>query len=234
MRIPPKNLLLFLWLLVYRPAASQEPDPEFRLLQQLDSVAKSPSPARYFAVLYLETTGRAIAFYQEARPAEKEFIERLELNFAGYFFRAATQPPGELSQVWKPYFSDSSLSAFQYQLLGINAHINGDIWQALVTGFTPEELRVHRRHFTRFQQGLKKQFCQFYWDNVNTTPVTRLLHAGTGGLSRIFGIMMLSRWRKRQYRLARFYYSDPGKFSRLLQKITRKKERLDRLVFRHL
>ena len=70
-------------------------------------------------------------------------MKRLEADFAEYFFRAVnahtmgTIVPPE----WKNYFNGNGLSPLQLKLIGANAHINGDIWQALVNSFSLEEIK---------------------------------------------------------------------------------------------
>jgi hypothetical protein len=213
---------------------AQETDPDIRLARQLDSLSKTTTVSRHFASLYLETTLIAVEFFNNAPAGEKQFIEKLEQHFAGYFFNAATAAEKDRSPVWQAYFRDSTLSPLQYQLLGINAHINGDIWQALTSAFSLAELKQYKKSYNRFQSGLKQQFRHFYQDNRKAAPVTKLIDRGSGGLAGQYGTFMLSRWRKRQYRLAILHFTNPGKCLKRLAGITRKKEILDRLILRHL
>jgi Family of unknown function (DUF5995) len=214
---------------------AQENDPAIRLALQLDSIAASAGPSSHFARLYTETVLISLQHYQHADTREKEFIQRFEQTFAGYFFRAAAsrgQGPG--SEPWKVYFGDSLLSPLQYQLLGINAHINADLSAALSGVFSAKELEAHKKSFLRFQKGLRKQFRQFYDENVRSASLTRLLDKLTLGLTRSYGSVMMVSWRKRQFRLALWKSTHPQKEARLKTKITRRKERIDRLILRHL
>lgn len=225
----------FCWILIISSGLrAQEYDPGIRLARQLDSLAKTTTVSRHFASLYLETTLIAIKFFNNAPAGEKQFIEKLEQHFAGYFFNAVTAAEKDRSPVWQTYFRDSTLSPLQYQLLGINAHINGDIWQALTSAFSLSELKQFKKSYNRFQSGLKQQFRHFYQENRNAAPVTKLLDRGTAGLAVQYGTFMLSHWRKRQYRLAILHFTNPEKCRKQLADITRKKERLDQLILRHL
>lgn len=215
---------------------SQVSDIEISLLQKLDSVQQSNSIARHFAGLYFETTVRAVDFFEQKGQKAKNFIERLETRFAGYFFRSAeafhkgTTIPAE----WRTYFSDTSLSPLQYQLLGINAHINGDIWQALTAEFSWQEIQENKKSYFDFHKALIKQYQAFYERSVSTNATTRLLHAGTLGLDKWYGKMMLGRWRKRQMELARLHFTDTSGFDKKIARLRQKMIRLDRLVLRHL
>jgi hypothetical protein len=229
------KIIGFCWILLISSALqAQENDPDIRLARQLDSLAKTTTVSRHFASLYLETTLIAIDFFNHAPAGEKQFIEKLEQQFAGYFFKAVTAAENDRSPVWKIYFRDSTLSPLQYQLLGINAHINGDIWQALTSAFSLAELKLYKKSYNRFQSGLKQQFRHFYQENRNAAPITRLIDRGSAGLAVQYGTLMLSRWRKRQYRLAILHFTQPEKCRKRLAGIMRKKERLDRLILHHL
>lgn len=198
---------------------AQENDPAIRLALQLDSIAASAAPARHFARLYTETALLSLQHYQQADPRKKDFIERFEQSFAGYFFRAvASKGQGAGSEAWQVYFKDSSLSPLQYQLLGINAHINADMSAALAGVFTVEELQTNRKTFIRFQEGLRYQFKQFYRENIQATRLTRFMDKLTLGLARSYGAVMMASWRKRQFRLALWKSTHPEKEARLKRK----------------
>lgn len=232
-----KYRFTFLFIaLVQLMGYAQEKDIEIELLKKLDSISRSSSVARHFASLYFETTVLSIDFFATADPAVKNFIERLENNFAGFFFRSADAhlSKTDIPVVWQSYFRDSALSPLQYKLLGINAHINGDIWQALTSEFSVEELKENRMTYLRFQKGLQKQYQRFYNEYVSSNLKTGLVNNTTLGLSRVYGKMMLSRWRKRQLRLAILYHTDKVKFEDALNSLNKKREELNRLILRNL
>jgi len=228
--------LLIICILFFSNAAPQVSDEEIRLLQQLDSTARSPSKARHFTRLYSETTAEAVLFFRKAGKKEKDFIRRLELSFAEYFFSAveANQQGKDISAVWQMYFSDSYLKPLQYELLGINAHINGDIWQALITEFTLAEIRQNRRTYLRFQKGLNKIYNRFYSRANNTSQTTRMLGGVFIGFDRLYGKIMLLRWRKRQYRLATIWFTRPDEFNKKIRELDRKMNHINQLILRHL
>jgi len=218
------------------PVSSQVSEEEILLLKRLDSIQQGNSPAKYFAALYFETTVMAAEFFEYREPGVKKFIQRLECRFAGFFFHSvdAYGRGNPVPAVWKAYYADSLLSIFQYQLLGINAHINGDIWQALTAEFTLEELQEHRKNYLDFQKGLVKIYRRFYESSVNNHPATRMLQSVTLGLDKLYGRMMLAKWRKRQLNLAVLYHTDQARFQKKLDKLHRKMGRLNNMVLRHL
>lgn len=225
----------FLFLLSGSTLFSQEDEPSIRLARQLDSIANEPAVSRHFARLYTETVLLSLQHYQAWDPVHKDFIRRFEDSFAGYFFRAAmTNGKGDGAAAWNNYFSDSSRTPLQYQLLGINAHINADLSATLITTFTKEELINHRKEFLRFQKALRIQFFRFYEVNIGATRLTRIFGTLPFGLARNWGSAMMSGWRKRQFRIAITHFTNPEKSARLLRKTNRVKERTDRLILRHL
>lgn len=215
---------------------SQVSDAEISLLRKLDSAKNSTSIARHFAPLYFDVTSRAAEFYLHDKESAKKFIQRFETNFAGYFFRSveAFKSGIEIPEVWKAYFSDTSLSPLQYQLLGINAHINGDIWQALTTEFSLQEIQANKKSYFDFQKGLVKEYRDFYERSVRLNSTTTLLNKVTLGLDKLYGKTMLIRWRKRQMQMAILYFTDHARFENKLYKLHKKMDHINRLILHNL
>ena len=235
MRIFLLTLLIAVSLLAGPALHAQPDDPEIRLALQLDSLGTSNRLSRHFARIYTETVLSSLQHYNTAGAREKEFIHRFETAFAGLFFRAdSTQGKVPGAEAWFTYYSDSNRSQLQFQLLGINAHINADLSVALIRSFSLDELRIYRKDFLRFQQELRRQFYRFYADNIGSTRMTKALGLVPLGLSRSIGSTMMGKWRKRQYRIAITHYSDPDKSAKLQRKTARAKERTDRLILRYL
>ncbi|MCX6317150.1 MAG: DUF5995 family protein [Bacteroidetes bacterium] len=221
---------------LFRSASAQGPSSARELLMQLDSIRHSTSVARHFAAIYVETTDRAIHFFSGSTDSVRARTERFELNFAGYFLRAvqAYQTNQSPADGWKDYFADTSLSPLHYQLMGINAHINGDIWQALITGFTPAELKAYRPDYRRFQRSLNQQYRRLYEQVRPTHPLTKFLHSITLGLSKWYGQQRLVNWRTRQFRMAGLYYNNPSLFEIRRKAAAQKMKRINQLILRRL
>ena len=212
-----KNWILFLLVIGFapHPVAAQLSQQETALLQKLDSLKKSQSVAKHFAELYFSTTVRATNYFLNRSQRGQDFIRRFETRFANFFFRsveARTQSisiPGK----WKTYFTDAELSPLQYQLLGINAHINGDIWQALTAEFSLKEIRKNKDSYYSFQKGLILQYREFYAASRKASSTIRLLHVTTVGLDKLFGKLIWSDGENGSYNL-QFFISSTAKSSK--------------------
>jgi hypothetical protein len=209
---------------------------EQEIVGKLDSIRRSTSVTSYFAGLYYHTTKKAVDFYSGYDQPSHNFIQRLENNFAHLFFRSADSFVARrmIPYEWKTYYSHSLLTPLQYELIGINAHINGDIWQALTSGFTLAEIRDEKKTYFDFQKKLVSQYNEFYNASLNAEPKIRLLHRATLGLDLLYGKWMLKRWRKRQIRIAIEYFTDKDSFNRSLARLHRKMERIDAMILRFL
>lgn len=217
--------------------SGQVSDAEILLLQKLDSVKKAPSISSYFADLYLETTVRAVHFTQSKNnKSTTEFMRRMEISFAELFLHSAEsfRVGNKVSPEWKSYYAASSLKPIQYQLLGINAHINGDIWKALVNEFSNGEIRNYRKAYHQFGKELTAQYKSFYDRSVISNPKLHLLDQASLGFSKWYGTWMLKKWRKRQLRMAYLYQTDKKRFDQKSKKLNRKMELINQLILTHL
>lgn len=200
----------------------------------MDSLSRLNSPAAYFAVLYLETTVHAVYRFSAASPDEKAFMEKFEIAFAGLFFSAVQASDSTMPAVWKNYFSPSVKHPVKRLLLGINAHVNGDLWQALALNFSAAALKQYRPAFLQFQKELTKLYRTYYVGTVRSFQKLKIADAVSGGLFRKTGLILFANWRKQQYRLALLYHLNPVRFRKKLARISRRKERRDQFIMHHL
>jgi hypothetical protein len=112
------------------------------------------SPARHFLGTYLRTTravGEALTSGVFEDPA---WVERWDLAFAGRYLdalEAHRRDPASTPPTWRRAFAaDPGLPPEAHVLLGMNAHINVDLPQALIAvipaeDFTDRELLARRR-----------------------------------------------------------------------------------------
>jgi hypothetical protein len=135
---------------------------------------------------------------------------------------------------WSTYFSDTSFSEAQYFLLGANAHINGDIWKALTTEFSLEEIQKNKAQYFSFYKGLKKIYNDVYNKTIVSTKKAELLHHLSFGFDKFYGKIMLKRWRKKQMQLAILYFTDKHRFEKKLRKLKIKMANLDRIICKNL
>ncbi len=216
--------------------AAQISDRSIVLLTRLDSVRQSNSISKHFAAIYFETTIGAVNYFSTADERVQQLMERLELQFASYFLRAAEAHTQKetIDRPWQAYYLDSSAPSLRYILYGINAHINGDIWQALTTAFTAAEIEELKPWYFAYYNELRKEYEAVYRTGLAQNKRLRLLHALTMGLDKAYGKIMLKRWRNRQVKLAVLYFHDQALFEKKLKKLQRKTRRLDRLIRKNI
>jgi len=93
-------------------------------------------------------------------------IRKLELNFSNYFTNAcnAFNDGKKIDKTWITYFKTPGLSQLQLKLLGINAHINGDLWRALKDSYTAAEIKSTGKTVFLFHQSLLVIYKMVYDD----------------------------------------------------------------------
>ena len=229
-----KNIFSFI-ILVFNfssPAFLQSLYSEEKILEKLDSIRHSASVSRHFASVYYETTRNAIDFFSTKDQNCKRIIADVQCRFANLFLFAATaQKEGkEIPAEWKYYYSDSTLSPLQYLLIGINTHINDDIWQALTNESSMNKIGDIKASYFSYFKSLKRIYKEVYQEAFMASSKIRLLHAVTFGLDKQYGFIMLKRWRKRQFQLAELYFSNPQKFEQKLAYVKRKSLNTNHLI----
>jgi hypothetical protein len=217
-------------------ASTQISDRSVTLLARLDSVRQSHSVSKHFADIYFETTIGAMNYFSRTDERVQQLMERLELQFASYFFRAAEahQQKETVPRPWQAYYQDSCASPLRYVLYGINAHINGDIWQALTNAFTAPEIEELKPWYFAYHNELQKEYEIVYSRALAENKKLRLLHTLTIGFDKLYGKIMLKRWRNRQLKLAVLYFNDRALFEKKLKRLQGKTRRLDRLIRKNI
>jgi hypothetical protein len=215
------------------PGVSQIPRYNGALLDTLEQIMATRSPSGYFARMYhgaIEATNKH-AFAQPDSVRQITFL--FEKTFAPLFFRAHRnfEHRETVPQEWRAYYSSAGLTELQYQFLGMNAHINGDMWVALISNFGYDTLKKYRRAILKYQDVLNPFYDSLY-DRTRIYKKIKKLHIITLGFDRAYGKKTVFRWRKRQLKLAMLWYQDPRKFTRLLHKVKLKMKRLDRFAFK--
>jgi Family of unknown function (DUF5995) len=206
------------------------------VLVKLDSIRNSSSVSKHFAGIYFVTTIRAIRFFSKADTNVQHLADRLEKRFAYYFFRSvyAHENNSDIPNEWKTYYADKGSPMLRYILFGINAHINGDIWQALTAEFSLEEIRQLKPAYFLYQKDLVENYKTIYQLAIESNPRIKLLHSLSFGLDKIYGKIMLHRWRKKQIKLAELYYTDRKLFEKKLDKVHRNMDRINERIRRNI
>jgi len=229
-----KQLTISLWLLIALPCFSQQ-HLSVAVTTRLDSVTLCPGRERHFGELYLQTT-RLADTYIEALPEQgKRLMKRLEESFVTYFLRAinANNSNIEIPDEWKTYFAGDH-SPLQLKLIGANAHINGDIWQALTNNFSAEEIGQVKPFYKKYYKYISRSFDELFQSGIRSDKRLRHLHFITLGFDKLYGRMMLKKWRDRQLRLAILKFEYPNRFVAMKKRIDKKRHRIDKMIIRRL
>lgn len=199
----------------------------------LYKIAGNQTISGHFAFLYYKSSLEADKYAATQDVAAGNFLTVFEKSFATYFFEAAKkgQQPQLQTFSWQRYYNRCDLNAFQYYLLGMNAHINGDMWQALVTAHPYDSIKKYRQAITDFQHPLAVLFDSTYTACRKFKKLNRFHHL-TLGLGKWYGKKMMLHWRKKQLQLALLYYNNTAKFNRRLHKTHCNMKRLDALLIK--
>lgn len=212
------------WLTVC--AAAQE----MRLLDSLRPVVQSQGPSRHFAGLYYDLTAKIGSQTRRLPESSRNFINRFAGNFLRFFLDAhrsfeAGQP---VPVNWTRYYQLHE-HPLQRQFTGMNAHINGDMWQALRVTGPSDSIRKYRRDLKQLQPVFNRFFDSVYKTALRDNRL-RTIHAFTLGLGRWYGRGRIARWRKRQVNLAYWYDANPMRFKRKWARVQHHMARLDALA----
>jgi len=107
-------------------------------LRAIEASAPSSDGVACFARLYREVTEGVAAQLDAHTFANGAFVEALDLGFAELFFTANAafaRDPRQVPHAWRPLFERrkrKDLTALQFAVAGMNAHINRDLPVALV------------------------------------------------------------------------------------------------------
>jgi Family of unknown function (DUF5995) len=213
-----------------------QPYSSFKEINDVDSIARSGETSSIFGSLYCKSMQGIEIQLQKMDTASVRQIRKLELNFAGYFIRACWQIKNDdsLDNNWGAYFKSGDLSPIQLKLLGINAHINGDLWKALRDSFSENEIKDISKTVFLFHQSLLVIYKEVYQQAKTESKKIKTLNTLSLGLSEKVGKHLLVKWRKRQLKLANLYYFNTVKFERLKKKTEKKKVRIDNMIIHRL
>ena len=107
-------------------------------MSAIDAALPETDGVAWFNKLYLEVTKAVQTAVVEGRFASSAFLERLDLVFAGYYFRAyetEDRDPRVVPAAWAPLFAARArddVAPIQFGVAGMNAHMNFDLGLALV------------------------------------------------------------------------------------------------------
>jgi len=208
--------------------ASAQPKYNAALLDTLQQIAKVNTPAKYFARLYYNAIAVTNNYAATQPDNVRKFIFGFESLFAPTFFRSYRDFINHQPQVfsWQRYYADTGLNELQYQFMGMNAHINGDMWLALKDKYCYDTLKTYQQSLLQFQNTLNNFFDSIYAASGKYKKIKRL-HTLTLGADKMIGRQMILHWRKRQERLALLFYSNPEKCARKAKRLKKRMAHYD-------
>jgi Family of unknown function (DUF5995) len=120
-----------------------------QLLKRMDALGADleadRDTGRFFLATYTRTTRAVAAALADGRFEDPPWVEEWDVVFADLYLdalEAYRRSPDEAPRPWRIAFdADPSLPPVAHVLLGINAHINYDLPQALLAVVPPEDFR---------------------------------------------------------------------------------------------
>jgi len=214
---------------------SQTPKHNAALLDSIERVSNCNCISKHFAHLYYRALEITTVYSDAKSDAVKRFTDTLDAAFVPLFFEAHNNYKNQTNQSfpWQRYYADTTLNELQYQFMGMNAHINGDLWMALKTKFCYDTLKKYKPSFLQYQKVLTPFFDSLYNDTYQYRELQRM-HNFSAGLDKNYGRKMIYKWRKRQVNLALLWYKNPSAFQRKWKRLQHKMVKLDRFAVRRL
>lgn len=204
-------------------------------VQKVDSISHTTGIARHFAGIYTKSMSNIAMKMQSMEGGVQAFVKKFEIGFINYFLEACAESEnGQLpsGSVWSCYFSNPGVQPWQHVLIGVNAHVNGDIWKGLVKNFSENEIRRYKKNLLAFQSSIAKAFNPLFEEIMEQSAYLRFINSFTKGMAKRFGEWLIFNWRRRQIDLAILYFQDQKKFEKKFAVINRKKQRIDRVILR--
>ena len=172
---------------------------------------------------------------EEMDSIAKSFITWFEMRFADYFLNACFDDKnGNLAETseWNCYFSSKDVRPWQLVLLGVNAHINIDFWQALTDNFSEKEIRQNKKQLLACRFSVAKVYSGLFDIMIAESEYLKFINAFTKGFAAELGKRIMFKWRRRNINLAILFYHNHEKFKRKWVTITKKKYKNDKIILR--
>jgi len=126
---------------------TSEPDPiaavSAAMGRRLDRLPRTSASRREFLQTYRRTTDAVGAAVRDGTFDDPEWVQRWDVAFAGLYLAALDADlsgSGGVPRPWRLAFdAPTALPPLRHVLLGINAHVNYDLPQALLTVIPDEE-----------------------------------------------------------------------------------------------
>ncbi|HMO33924.1 MAG TPA: DUF5995 family protein [Lacibacter sp.] len=198
----------------------------------LAAIRQQPGISSHFAVLYTSTYARINAYAATQPAIKRDFLMQFQQSFGEWFLEAhyAYLHKKPIPWNWQRFFQYDTLQPLQYWFLGINAHINGDMHQTLLSTFHRDTLRNHRLTISEMRKSLRPFFDSLYYAPTELKNFRRL-HRVTLGMDRMAFRHTFFSWRQRQLRMITLYGSNRQRYEKKLARLQRIMLRWDNRAF---
>jgi hypothetical protein len=157
-----------------------------RMQQRIDDLPAELAHRRIFATTYRRTTQAVGAAVEQGRFEDPDWVARWDMAFADLFLVAHDADrdgrPAEVPRPWRLAFAaPTDLPPLRHVLLGINAHVNYDLPQALLAVISDEDftdpvlIARRRRDHQRIDAVLASRVAAEDAELGPHTPLDRLL-----------------------------------------------------------
>jgi hypothetical protein len=227
--------LLFLIFYKFTLVKAQQPTYNAPLLNTLATIANTNTTAAHFAKLYYKAIEITNLHLHQQTPNEQAFIIKFEAAFAPLFFQSYDNYLNQKTQnsVWNTYYQHNNLNDLQYKFIGMNAHINGDMANALVTAHTYDSLLKYKSNLLKYQSHFNMFFDSLYYTTLQYKKV-KAIHLASLGFIKNIGKNMVYKWRKRAVNMALLWYKNPKKYNRLKKKTENYMNKINQLTLKWL
>jgi hypothetical protein len=167
-------------LLASVQAVPQSVSDVLQTLQTIDATCVDGDGLKWFNWLYLQVTQAVEARVAGGGFTDPSWLAQLDVEFASLYFSAleSSLSGQTTSTCWEVLFSSrnqAAIARIQFALAGINAHINHDLAEAIVTtcqvtGTTPDRGGTHYSDYTALNSTLDSLI-----ESAKTTLNVRLL-----------------------------------------------------------
>jgi hypothetical protein len=161
-------------------------------MRALDATLPDGDGVKWFNLLYLRVTEAVKNHPPDAGWQDPEWVERLDVVFAGFYFDAIRDV--ERARAWRPLFRSRfrrDVARIQFALAGMNAHINHDLALAVVRtceerGITPRRGSPQHRDYERVNALLERVEAE-----VKAFLLTGVLRHVDGSLGRLDDVLAM-------------------------------------------
>lgn len=203
-------------------------------LDTLNAIANGGTISSHFAKLYYNTILITNEFAKKQPETVRQFVLGLDSVFIPIFFEAHRQfvESKLIPKNWQAYYQYQNGNVLQYQFMGMNAHINGDLHLALIEKFSYDTIQKYQRNLLSFQKVLNKIVDSVY-SNTHQIKNLKTFHILTLGTDKMLARKMVWHWRLRQVRLALLFYKDPVSYQKKRMRVEKQMRYWNHRVLRY-